>query len=307
MIPDGQRGAAMPMTDRPTDRASVRSAHRSTRVSAMAALLALLALAASGLTAAEAPGRLPGAGQLGAADVLPTSEHPFGWRGDGSGLYPGARPPTSWSRTISGSAVTRATYQGPKPKGDGPSSDAAPLELGMVKDWLVIGPFAADDPAKDIEKPFLGDEAAVRPDENAKVGALSWKRLRVSMDTQSSHNTNGGICNEQNVDFTYIYGRLANQVAYAHTYLYSPSGGPAQLAIHHADRSDAQAKIWLNGAPTLLDPKAAYGVHQAKVTLEKGWNRLLVKVSCAASATQDPYNAHSWDPEVNCPNYSILS
>jgi len=195
----------------------------------------------------------------------------------------------SWSRTISGSAVSKATYQGPKPKGEGAAKDAAPLELGMVKDWLVIGPFPVDDPAKDIEKSFLGDETAVRPDENGMVGTLSWKRLHVSMDTQSSHNTNGGICNEQNVDFTFIFGRLKNQVAYAHTYLFSPSGGQAQLAIHHADRTDASSKIWLNGQPTLLDPKAAYGVYQAKVTLEKGWNRLLVKVCCAESATQDPY------------------
>src|SRR5271170_7229080 len=166
---------------------------------AMRAAIAILTIGAAGLaTASDAAGRPAAGGQLGAADFLPTTEHPIGWRGDGTGLYPGARPPMSWSRTISGSAVSKATYQGSKPKGEGAAKDAAPLELGMVKDWLVIGPFPVDDPAKDIEKSFLGDETAVRPDENGMVGTLSWKRLHVSMDTQSSHNTNGGICNEQN-------------------------------------------------------------------------------------------------------------
>jgi outer membrane protein assembly factor BamB len=36
-------------------------------------------------------------GTLGSPGFHPSPDHPIGWRGDGSGRYPGATPPTSWS------------------------------------------------------------------------------------------------------------------------------------------------------------------------------------------------------------------
>ncbi len=36
---------------------------------------------------------------MGAQDFKPSVEHPFGWRGDGSGRFPGATPVTEWSTT----------------------------------------------------------------------------------------------------------------------------------------------------------------------------------------------------------------
>ncbi len=39
-----------------------------------------------------------GATLPGAADFMPTMDNPVGWRGDGTGRYPGATPPISWSR-----------------------------------------------------------------------------------------------------------------------------------------------------------------------------------------------------------------
>ena len=41
---------------------------------------------------------LLGPAPLGSPKFLPTPEMPIGWRGDGSGRYPGATPPTVWSR-----------------------------------------------------------------------------------------------------------------------------------------------------------------------------------------------------------------
>jgi hypothetical protein len=38
----------------------------------------------------------------GSADFYPSSARPIGWRGDGTGHYPGATPPTTWSRTEKG-------------------------------------------------------------------------------------------------------------------------------------------------------------------------------------------------------------
>lgn len=37
------------------------------------------------------------AAELGSADFEPSPDHPVGYRGDGSGRFPGATPPTSWS------------------------------------------------------------------------------------------------------------------------------------------------------------------------------------------------------------------
>lgn len=58
---------------------------------------------------------LPDSGALGAADVHPTHERPFGWRGDGSGRFPGATPPTEWglARNVRWSAVVGKGYASP--------------------------------------------------------------------------------------------------------------------------------------------------------------------------------------------------
>ncbi len=47
-----------------------------------------------GLTAPSVP--------LGSPRSLPTPDQPVGWRGDGTGRYPGAIPPTTWSRRRNG-------------------------------------------------------------------------------------------------------------------------------------------------------------------------------------------------------------
>jgi len=163
--------------------------------------------------------------------------------------------------------VSAALYQARRPADEGSAAGAQPLELGIVKDWLVLGPFATDDPVRDIEWAFVADEAALRPDDGEKVGALAWRRVRASIDTQSTHYTNEGTCQDFNVDFVFHYGRLDNQVAYAHTYIYSPAGGAARLSLR---RAGAAAKIWVNGRPTTLNPKDWDDVHKSVVTLRRG-------------------------------------
>ena len=39
---------------------------------------------------------------LGSPDFHPSPTHPVGWRGDGTGHFPGATPPTTWSRSEKG-------------------------------------------------------------------------------------------------------------------------------------------------------------------------------------------------------------
>src|SRR5262249_50614810 len=159
-------------------------------------------------------------------------------------------------------ALANAQYQANKPKGATAPADAPRLDLGIVKDWLVLGPFAADD-APDIEKAYFSDEATLLPSEGDKSGGQTRKLLPTSIDTQSTHYTNEGTCQDYNVDFVFLYGQLKNQVAYAHTYLYSPTGGPTQLSIH---RAGLAGKIWFNGQPTTMNPKDYENIHKANVT-----------------------------------------
>jgi outer membrane protein assembly factor BamB len=230
-------------------------------------LLALLGLAAE-----------PPAG----AELKATPEKPLGWRGDWTGRFPAANPPTTWSRRVHG-ITTALRYQAGKPAGD-PGKDSKPLEYFTIKDWLIAGPFAAQDPSN-LDSDLLGGEAAVLPAEGKK----DWRFLRADIDTQSRHDHNEGTCGQSYVDFVYAFGKVTmegnnpkiegdftNKVAYAHTYLFSPAEAKVLLQVPF---DGTAAKFWLNGKPTVLDPRNRSKPYD--VSLAPGWNRLLVKVSAA--------------------------
>jgi outer membrane protein assembly factor BamB len=236
-----------------------------------------------------------------AADVLPlgspefkaSADRPLGWRGDWTGRYPGATPPTEWGRRVKG-ITSQISYQAGKPSG-GSDADKHPLEYFTIKDWLVAGPFAAEDPVADIDKDFLGGEDKVEPANDAKAGTATWKPLRVGIDTQSTHYHNEGTCGDLNVDFVYVFGNLPpsgmikapqsldKKVAYAHAYVHSPSAGEVMLRINY---SAAAIRVWLNGQPV-----TAKRDQQCKVSLQKGWNRLLVKIASSDAAVPEGQNA----------------
>src|SRR4029077_1165620 len=52
---------------------------------------------------------------LGSPDFRPSPEHPFGFRGDGSGCFPGATPTTEWSpkKNIRWSTAVGRSYSSP--------------------------------------------------------------------------------------------------------------------------------------------------------------------------------------------------
>src|SRR5689334_6228151 len=60
----------------------------------------------------------PGA-PLGSPKFTPTPDRPLGWRGDGSGRYPGATPPLQWERKRSGGgyAARGILWATPMPNG----------------------------------------------------------------------------------------------------------------------------------------------------------------------------------------------
>jgi outer membrane protein assembly factor BamB len=62
----------------------------------------------------------PAAGPLlGAANFTPSAERPVGWRGDGTGRFPGATPPTTWERKRAGAgyATKGIVWAAPLPNG----------------------------------------------------------------------------------------------------------------------------------------------------------------------------------------------
>jgi outer membrane protein assembly factor BamB len=259
----------------------------------LAATLAVLLVCCLGCAgAADASAR----STLGSAAFQPTPEHPVGWRGDGSGRFPGATPPTTWSRRVNG-ITTALRYQAAKPSGEQPGKESRELDYFTIKDWLVAGPFAVGD-AQDLASDQLGGEAAAQPAENAKVGASTWKFLHADVNTQSRHECNEGSCGQSYVDFIFAFGKIsgegegvkaltvegtfANQVAYAHTYVWSPSDAHIQLQL---PCEGTAGRFWLNGKPTDLDVRNRDKAYD--ISLAKGWNRLLVKVTAADGLAKD--------------------
>lgn len=248
----------------------------------IARLFIVAGLAVAGGRASAGPSTAPA---LGSPDFKATPDRPLGWRGDWTGRFTAATPPTTWSRRVRG-ITTALRYQAARPAGD-PSKDSRQLEYFSIKDWLVAGPFPVQDAAKDIEQDFLGGEAAVQPAEGGK-GGVAWKFLRADIETQSRHDHNEGTCGQSNVDFIFAFGKptdglkttvegdFTNKVAYAHTYVFSPTDARVQMQMPF---DGTAGKFWLNGKPTSLDPRNRGKVYD--VSLAAGWNRLLVKISAA--------------------------
>lgn len=237
----------------------------------------------------------PGHALLGSTEFLPTNRQPVGWRGDWTGRFPGATPPMDWSRRVKG-ITSEIRYQAGRPAGE-PGKSSAPLEYFTLKEWLVAGPFPVDDPVRDIDKDFLGNEAVVQPDLDAPAGAVTWKHLRAGIDTQSRHYHNEGTCGDLNVDFVYVWGNLPafgatndviaalnNKLAYAHTWVHSPRRAAVMLRVNYAA---AALKVFLNGRVVPLKR-----TEPAQVTLEPGWNRLLLKAASADATV--PAGQNTW-------------
>ncbi len=246
-------------------------------------------LAACLLFAAGMPLLASDTAPLGSPDFYPSPEHPVGWRGDGSGRFPGATPPAVWSRRLT-DITSEIVVQATKPNGK-PGPDSHVLAYFLVKDWLIAGPFPAADPEKDIDNDFLGGEGDVQPDAGAKAGSTQWKVHRAYEGSQSYCLFNEGTVRHLWVDFVFALGTLTppkeptppavpeythfdQQAAYAHTYLYAPREADVEMDLLH----DLPAvKMWVNGVPRRVINKTSSDL---KVHLNEGWNRILIKAIC---------------------------
>jgi hypothetical protein len=184
-----------------------------------------------------------------ALGVLPcAAQTAVGWRGNGTGLFPDADPPLEWSRTPKG-VLTDLCSRADRP-GDKAEPDATPLEKGLVREWLLLGPLPMEDSVKDIDKPQLSGEADARPADGDKAGGLAWKRFSAPLDDPFAF----GPALPPTADLAAAIGGFRrNQVAYAHTYLYSPKGGTARAVVEHAHGM----KAWLNSKEVYREPGRA--------------------------------------------------
>ncbi|HVR86627.1 MAG TPA: PQQ-binding-like beta-propeller repeat protein, partial [Planctomycetota bacterium] len=230
---------------------------------------------------------------LGSPEYRPTPERPIGWRGDGSGAYPGASPPLEWYRRPRGMYhVLRAS--GTRPKGG--TTEGQPLNMGMVRSWLVAGPYPAKTLENALDEVSYPTESTVQPGSGESLGGKPWTPYAISVSNQSQDYRHLGI------DFALLYGKEFLQgwqnkastmeplVAYASTYVYSPEAGKVLLRIEGTN-----TRAWLNGLPLKKTTE-----HDAtpSVDLVQGWNHLTIK---AASGKMTWYATAQFFPPPGSP------
>src|SRR3954449_10410136 len=65
------------------------------------------------------------------------ADNTIGWRGDGTGKYPGTHPPVTWSRTSTAVKALRFSAENP-----GGADSGTAMSDGVIREWLVVGPLA---------------------------------------------------------------------------------------------------------------------------------------------------------------------
>jgi outer membrane protein assembly factor BamB len=209
-------------------------------------------------------------------------ETAHGWRGNGTGLWTDSSAPITWQRLAKG-AMEGLRARADKPAG-ADAGDAPLVEKGLIRPWLVIGPFPVGDAMKEFDLDALQGEASVQPSADGK-----WKAATVPADDPTIF----GTAEMAWLDLIPSVGFQPNQLAYAHTYLHSPRGGAARIVANHGEG----LKVWLNGEVVYRSPERRIGLsyyshmgiielaHEPRpsarfdLTLKPGWNRLLLKLS----------------------------
>ncbi len=128
-----------------------------------------------------------------------------------------------------------------------------------MRQWLVIGPFPDLDHSG-LEKPLL-DETTLAPSHGEQANGFTWQSVASSKDF---------------IDLVAQFTPNIDVLAYAHLYLYAPAPTPCTLVFG----SDDGIRIWLNGALVYalhISRSADPNQNTQAITLQQGWNRLLVK------------------------------
>lgn len=149
---------------------------------------------------------------------------------------------------------------------NGPGTTLSLGESGFVRTWIGAGPFTGEsspDTCRPTETASVGEDAGAEPAVFEAAGSATWAPFLLTTDT---------------FDLTTPYGSVsAPRQAYAAVYLWSDTVRTATLAVG----ADDGVFVWWNGEK-VLDVTTCQGVNldqfQAPVTVERGWNALLLKV-----------------------------
>ena len=213
----------------------------------------------------------------------------YGWRGNWTGLYPEANPPTEWGRIAKG-VVAGLSCQAAKPAA-GAAKGTTPITTshGFLRDWLVIGLLPVTHSVNDFDKEQIPGESKLAPAEGDKVGELAWKRLEI---VRTPDYERWGKVDIDCVDLAKALDYKPNHVAYAHTYIHAERAGKVSLTVDHI----YGLKLWFNGEQVHCAPKMTmgYGSHygisrqslafvhnrspRVVLDLKQGWNQLLAKM-----------------------------
>ena len=251
------------------------------RVTVVMSCIVLALLAGSreqvlGQAAVAAASAASSSSQLGSPAFRPSPERPVGWRGDWTGRFPGATPPTQWSRRVQG-ITSEIKYQAEqahrRPRRRQPSA-------GVLHDQGVAGGRAVrrgrprqghrqgfpgrrreglagpgrQGGQRDVEAPARRHRHAELPLSQRRHLRRSERRFRVRLRQPA-----GGRDASRRLDVP-----LNNKVAYAHTYVHSPAAAEVMLRVNYAA---AAIKVFLNGR-VVADPARPAGQGLAGEGLE---------------------------------------
>ena len=196
-----------------------------------------------------------------------------GWRGNWTGAFPDADPPVKWSKISK--PMKGLCCRAEKPTDDTPAGVSA--YCGSLTEWLVLGPFPADEDAKKaIDDEFVKAEATCEPNAGDAAGGVRWKKVEIAgsmVDFASVYSNDmpeGTPMKWRAKHLSPEFGKPF--VAYAHTYVHSPMEATFRFRVKALD----MAKVYVNGELCLLfDPKKTDG--EFTVKLNRGWNRVLLK------------------------------
>ncbi|MBN1916786.1 MAG: DUF3857 domain-containing protein [Verrucomicrobia bacterium] len=138
-------------------------------------------------------------------------------------------------------------------------------ELGLITDWLVIGPFDNEGRA--------GFDAVYAPENLIDLDAAVPGKERPARWRPYPDGLGSAF-----IQLGTVMRPQTNVAAYALTLVHSPAEQPAALRFG----TDDAVKIWLDDAPAYADRSyhgATFDQAAVGVMLRQGWNKLLVKVT----------------------------
>jgi len=149
----------------------------------------------------------------------------------------------------------------------------------FINTWLVLGTFDNDASNTGYNRDWI-DEVNVQPKEGMVSAGLDVRRDRQVWRYFDDRLFSRNYDDYQDL-FSYFKIKraesVAAKVAYAHVYVHSPGTQRAQLCIS----ANNEFKSWMNGVLVASSTEViSYRrMIRAEVTLDKGWNRLLVKIA----------------------------